>query len=613
MFHDYFGIAEDPFSITPDPKYLYLSERHRNGFAHLLFGVNEGGGFVQLTGEVGTGKTLLCRKLLEQLPRAVDVAYIYNPRMSPLELVAAICDELKVLYPLGCTSIKEIVDFLNAYLLESHAQGRHTVVIIDEAQNLSIEALEQIRLLTNLETPKQKLMQIILVGQPELKQLLSRPELRQLAQRITARYHLAPLSPDETQAYIRHRLKVAGLDQPVFTPAAIRRIHKLSGGIPRLINILCSRSMLSAFARQQRQVRRSVVSRVARELSGEEPVKSGVDAWRWFLAGAVVSGVLVLLSPRFMTGPTDQGELSNLNAQASLTAETVAENRAEIPATPVSQTAIALPDPPVSAPSATRAQVEAAAMPEVVETAVALEPPVGPKTLVESKTPAESRTSVDPEAPVNSVSMAETALHPLVGEHQDAFATLFGYWQVVYPQANHTGTPCDYAEANGLSCIYGRGGWQNLEYYNRPAILELLMGDGQLYQVVVSGLEDDRVTLDMNGRRFDFTREEIDRLWNGSYLLLWRPPRLRHESLQVGLSGPDVVWLISMLDRVEGVKTGFDPRQVVFDEALQQRVISFQRKHALLADGIVGKQTLIQLNQSVLDSTRPVLVTARHE
>ncbi|MET0090694.1 MAG: AAA family ATPase [Candidatus Thiodiazotropha sp.] len=289
MFHDYFGIVEDPFSITPDPKYLYLSERHRNGFAHLLFGVNEGGGFVQLTGEVGTGKTLLCRKLLEQLPRAVDVAYIYNPRMSPLELVAAICDELKVLYPLGCTSIKEIVDFLNAYLLESHAQGRHTVVIIDEAQNLSIESLEQIRLLTNLETPKQKLMQIILVGQPELKQQLNRPELRQLAQRITARYHLTPLTRDDTRAYIRHRLKVVGLDQPVFTAAAMRRIHQLSGGIPRLINILCSRSMLSAFARQERQVDRSVVSRVSRELSGEEPVKATVHTWRWLLAGAQAS------------------------------------------------------------------------------------------------------------------------------------------------------------------------------------------------------------------------------------------------------------------------------------------------------------------------------------
>ncbi|MCU7809585.1 MAG: AAA family ATPase, partial [Candidatus Thiodiazotropha sp. (ex Semelilucina semeliformis)] len=178
MFHEYFGIAEDPFSITPDTRYLFLIERHRNAFAHLLYGVAEGGGFVQLTGEVGTGKTLLCRNLLAQLPNEVNVALIFNPRLTPLELVASICDELKVLYPIGCTSIKEIVDFLNAFLLESHQQGRRTIVVIDEAQNLSYEALEKVRLLTNLETEKQKLLQIILVGQPELKSVLEQPDLR---------------------------------------------------------------------------------------------------------------------------------------------------------------------------------------------------------------------------------------------------------------------------------------------------------------------------------------------------------------------------------------------------------------------------------------------------
>ncbi len=595
MFHDFFGIAEDPFSITPDPKYLYLSERHRNGFAHLLFGVTEGGGFVQLTGEVGTGKTLLCRKLLQQLPQAVDVAYIYNPRMSPLELVAAICDELRVLYPLACNSIKEIVDFLNAYLLESHAQGRHAVVIIDEAQNLSIEALEQIRLLTNLETPTQKLLRIILVGQPELKQLLVRPELRQLAQRITARYHLTPLTRDETRSYIRHRLQIAGLDQPVFTPAALRRIHKLSGGIPRLINILCSRSMLSAFARQERQISRFAVSRVSRELSGEEPIKPSIVGWQWMLAGAALSGVLALLLSQFATGPEDPGERIELGAQASLSADPLPGTVAENPVPPGPHSVTEPEVPPLLPHSVSGSQAERPAASGGVVASVPPEPDANP-----------SATTV-PET------LDRHALEPLIRDHQDAFATLFGYWQVVYPPATQAGTPCDHAESVGLSCIYGRGGWRTLEYYNRPGILELLMEDGQRYQVTVSGLRDDRVTLDINGRRLDFSRGEIDRLWNGSYLLLWRPPKLQHVRLQLGHSGGDVVWLISMLDRVEGVKTEYDPRQAVFDEALQQRVIRFQRQHALLADGIVGRQTLIQLNQSVSGSPRPVLVAQRNE
>ncbi|MET0091485.1 MAG: peptidoglycan-binding domain-containing protein, partial [Candidatus Thiodiazotropha sp.] len=309
---------------------------------------------------------------------------------------------------------------------------------------------------------------------------------------------------------------------------------------------------------------------------------------------AVVSGVVILLSPRFAAGPEDRRGIANLNAQASLPTESLTLNTPESPADSGSEPPVTEPDPPVPKASVTQVRSETAAVADEVETSV---------------TPEALDTASVKEPEQENVSVLE----PLVGDHQDAFATLFGYWQVVYPQASHTGTPCDHAEANGLNCIYGRGDWQNLEYYNRPAILELLMEDGQLYQVVVSGLDSNRVTLDMNGRRFDFTRDEIDRLWTGSYLLLWRPPKLRHESLQMGQSGTDVVWLISMLDRVEGVKTGYDPRQVVFDETLQQRVINFQRKHALLADGIVGKQTLIQLNQTVMDSTRPVLVVKRHE
>ena len=219
MYLSHFGLREPPFSITPDPRFLYMSARHREALAHLVYGVGEHGGFVQLTGEVGTGKTSVCRCLLEQLPAHVDLALVLNPRLSPVELLATVCDELRIPYPAGTTSAKELVDRLHRHLLEAHTGGRRTVLIVDEAQNLSPEVLEEVRLLTNLETAREKLLQVILIGQPELAAILDQPKLRQLAQRVTARYHLEPLSRAETRAYVRHRLAVAGRGRAVFTAA----------------------------------------------------------------------------------------------------------------------------------------------------------------------------------------------------------------------------------------------------------------------------------------------------------------------------------------------------------------------------------------------------------
>src|SRR5258707_6853453 len=260
MYTSFFGLAEKPFAITPDPRYLYLSERHAEALAHLLYGINESGGFIQLTGEVGTGKTTVVRTLLSRVPHHADVAVILNPRMTPVEFLLTICEELGLGIADGDRdSVKQMVDALNRRLLAAHAEGRRIIVIVDEAQNLSAEVLEQVRLLTNLETPTQKLLQIILIGQPELRELLDRTELRQLAQRITGRYHLEPLSREATRGYIRHRLRVAGAAGEIFTPAALAEVHRLSTGIPRGINVTCDRALLGAYTQETRKVTAALV------------------------------------------------------------------------------------------------------------------------------------------------------------------------------------------------------------------------------------------------------------------------------------------------------------------------------------------------------------------
>jgi len=272
MYLSYFNLAEAPFSIAPNPRYLYLSQRHQEALAHLLYGVRGDGGFVLLTGEVGAGKTTVCRCLLEQIPESCDVAYIFNPKLSVAELLSTICLEFGIACPPDNTSIKVFVDCINAYLLDAHAQGRHTVLIIDEAQNLSADVLEMMRLLTNLETDQRKLLQIILLGQPELAAMLDRPELRQLAQRIVARYHLGPLSKEEVAAYVQHRLGVSGVQRQLFPTTLMGQLYRLSGGVPRLINVLCDRSLLGAYTQGKDKVDRKTLLQAAREVL-QRPVK----------------------------------------------------------------------------------------------------------------------------------------------------------------------------------------------------------------------------------------------------------------------------------------------------------------------------------------------------
>lgn len=539
MYRTYFGLREDPFALTPDPRFLYLSPRHREALAHLLYGMGEAGGFVQLTGEVGTGKTTLCRSLLEQAPEGVDVALLFNPRQTPAELVASVCDEFHVPYPPGTSSLKVLTDALNRHLLEGHARGRRAVLVIDEAQNLSPEALEQVRLLTNLETTTRKLLQILLIGQPELRDLMARPELRQLDQRITARYHLAPLTAEETAQYVRHRLEVAGAAEPLFTPAALARVHRLSGGVPRLVNVLCDRALLAAYARGERRVGRKLVAKAAAEVrgAGASPRRR---AWGW--AGAAAALALaaavwgwVSLAPPAARVAADRdggGEVFALPA--------------EPPPLPLAEA-----PPELSAPPAESAAAE----------------PFGPRL-----TGGSLRTGSD-----------------------QALAALFGYWGLDYAGAPGA-TACEKAEALGLRCTYGRGNWTTLAYYGLPAVLELRDGAGVRHHGVLAALDGSGVTLDFGGESLTVPRQELDPLWFGEFLFLWQGPPGGAPVLRMGSEGPDVVWLRTRLDAAEGrpapVAGAANPR---FGPALRERVQAFQSTRGLVPDGIAGEQTFIQL------------------
>lgn len=563
MYCKHFGLDGAPFSITPDPRFLFLSDRHREALAHLLYGVGESGGFVQLTGEVGTGKTTLCRALLEQLPDTVDVALILNPKLSGIELVAAVCDELHVEYPPDTQSLKVLVDRLNHHLLKSHAAGRRTILILDEAQNLSTEVLEQIRLLTNLETAEAKLLQIILIGQPELQALLARNELRQLAQRITARYHLGSLDRDEAQAYIAHRLRVSGGHADLFTPGAIDELHKLADGVPRLINVICDRALLGAYVEDKRRVDRVTLRRAADEVLPEVGAasESRLRAWPWVAGLAVIAVAGALLWH-------DRSEQAVIPALA----EPIGEQA----------TLVAEPEAPPVADIGDAAVIDAA--PELL-------PPPDP---VEVDVPPPQQTLGERLA----IAVDESA-------GLRAWSGLFTLWDLsLYLEEDLR--PCDQAARQGMRCLMRSGNWTQLRSFDRPAVLQMIAPGGQRVSVLLRGLQGDQATIELGGEVLRLTIAEIDAHWHGQFTLLWRPP-VGSETLRIGTRGEDVAWLRDLLDRLQPAAALPAPEPRLFDAALAERVKRFQADHALDPDGVVGALTLIHLNSADQRSGGPRL------
>jgi len=560
MYEKHFGLTERPFSIAPDPRFLYMSQRHREALAHLLYGVGEGGGFVQLTGEVGTGKTTVCRCLLEQLPANVDVALILNPRVTGLELIASLCDELGIEYPRDTTSTKALIDVLNVRLLEAHAAGRRTVMIIDEAQNLSTEALEQVRLLTNLETTREKLLQIILIGQPELRELLAREELRQLSQRITARCHLEPISRAETAAYIRHRLQVCGATDTVFTERAVNLIQRLSCGVPRLINVLCDRAMLGAFVEGSRRVDVRIVRRAAAEVLPEEA--DSRSGRRWWAAAAVLGGLALLIGWQY---PLIRHWLPTAGEPA--VSSTVMSSRA---AGGERKTSAA--GPPADS-SAEPVPPQAPVAPEVATAMTSTRPEAGATQM-----PALERLLVDasPQAAAR------------------AWAGLFSRWRLQLAAASDE-QACNQAAQAGLHCLQQGGSWKAVLRYDRPLLLLLTAPGGRRVPVLVESVQGDQAQIQIDGRRLQVGVQELLAYWFGEYRLLWRLPPGGRAALMPGDRGPGVVWLRERLRQATGTTAiGRDPE--LFDQGLKVLLQQFQRQQELTADGIAGARTIIRLN-----------------
>ena len=559
MYLQYFGLNEAPFSITPDPAFVYLSPEHREALAHLMYGVGQGGsgGFVQLTGEVGTGKTTLCRCLLEQLPGDTRVALVLNPLLTPRELLATICEELGIETAHVADSNKAMVDALNRYLLEQHAGGHRVVVVIDEAQNLSPDALEQVRLLTNLETPKEKLLQMVLLGQPELRQLLQRQDLRQLAQRITARYHLAPLNEAESAAYVRHRMKVAGAQRSPFTRSALRALYRRSGGVPRLINIIADRALAGAYGRETTRVNARLVHAAADEV---QPAETRVRSNPWRGVAATAASLLVLAVSLFLwrTGYFDPD-----SAGPAGPAEAVASD--------VAAAEPAMPDD--GGPAAT-------------ETAMSAEgagPTASPPVEVDA-------------GPV----YVETDAAWMRTQHLAAWDTLAGLWR----ESGAGGAiqaACDGASGTGFSCLRESGSWSRIRQLGLPVILVLRGDTARL--LVLRGFTGDGLLVGAERDGVLVARDAIESLWFGEFLVAWPQAPDWPTELRRGASGPAVDIVMRLASLAEPPWQGGG----VFDADFESWLLGFQRRNGLVPDGIVGPNTLLHLMAPTIDEPQLVI------
>ena len=541
MYAPFFGLRQEPFSIAPDPRFLFMSGQHREALAHLLYGLGTGGGFVLLTGEIGAGKTTVCRCFLEQVPPQHHVAYIFNPRLTVIELLQTICEEFRVTPAAGSgEGTKPWVDALNRFMLQAHAEGHNCVLIIDEAQNLAADVLEQLRLLTNLETAERKLLQIILIGQPELRELLATPALEQLAQRVVARFHLGALTEAETADYVRHRLAVAGPGGSLpFDSATLQQVHRLTGGVPRRINLLCDRALLGAYSREAPRVDRRTVQQAAQEVFGDTRRSlhaGGLSRGMWIGLGSTTAIALAVAAGWWLA--QTQGGRSAARLQ-----------------------------PPPAGASGSAAATAAAASAAVTAASANGLPAV----------------AIDPAALGQA-------------DERQGWRALATLWGSSLP--DDAADPCTTARSLGLACHRGTADLATLRQLDRPALLLLAAADGQspARPLLLRSLNDHEATLQTPTGLRRVALSALAAAWGGEFATLWRPPPGYRDPMIDRATGPAGEWLLAQLTRLQGDAPALNALRG--DEALRQRVFAFQARQGLRLDGLAGPLTLMHVNHA---------------
>ena len=683
MYLKYFGLTERPFSIAPDPQYLYMSARHREAMAHLSYGLSQGGCFIVLTGEVGTGKTTLCRNLLADLPENVNAALILNPNINRRELLETVCDELKLSYPEG-QSKKKLLDAINEHLLVAYAENKHTVLIIDEAQLLSPTVLEQVRLLTNLETTKSKLLQIILIGQPELSEVLARNDLRQLSQRVTARYHLPAISAGDIQEYVNFRLEVAGCKKPLFSAQALKLLYQLSEGIPRKINVLADQALLGAYANSQLIVDTRTLKAAAGDVLGSKT--KGIELgsinakWRW--GSLVVLLLLVNIAGWWFYGQKlDQPENSSRHSQnieAPSTSESASQSQSladdvtssslelgseagvveESESVKPSESLDGVITEPLigvdsdlasengsaaevkdltvstaeSAPTIDLSQLSTAAPENVL--ASAKDNAIGSGAVVFSEeylepTPVESETlnlsTVSDQSIVTNDENSETYSQPSYLANSafgrvleassdrtgrvDAFRNLASAWDA--DLSGRIFRPlCEELAIVLINCL-PVSDWSTLLRLNRPTIM-VLLHKGVQHRVILHQLEGPIASVLVGEQTYDLPVSELVDRWSGNALLFWRPSSLGSEFLQLGDRSSSIPLIRARINSVLSslnLAVMENENSVVFDAELAERVGEIQRRYGILADGKVGQETYLLINELLSATEVPTLVT----